>query len=76
MQRQRILKEQEPNLDVSKYLPDEKIIGLVREAVEKIKAQNNKENFSENGQIKLKSIFEALDAKVEYDDIHIALLVC
>ena len=45
-------------------------------AVEKIKVENNKENFLESEQIKLKSIFEALDAKVDYDDIHIALLVC
>ncbi|MDD2358322.1 MAG: AAA family ATPase [Thiovulaceae bacterium] len=68
-----ILKEQDPDLDLTKFLPDEKTILLIQDAVLKIKAENNKENFSENGQLRLKPIFDALDAQVDYDDIRITL---
>lgn len=68
-----ILKEQFPDLDLNKFLPNEKIILLVKGAAAKIKAENNRENFLDDGQLKLKPIFEALGAKVDYDDIRVAL---
>ncbi len=71
-----ILKEQDPDLDLNKFLPDEKIILLIKDAVIKIKAENNKDNFSEDGQPRLKPIFEALDSQVDYDDIRISLWQC
>ena len=55
-------------------MPDKETIILVQEAVVKIKARNNKDDFSEDGQIRLKPIFEALDSKLQYDAIKIALL--
>lgn len=69
-----VLKEQEPDLNLDKYKPDEEILALIQTAVEKIKENNNKDDFSQNTQIRLKPIFEALDAKIEYDEIRIALL--
>lgn len=68
-----VLKELDPELDLSKFMPDEKTILLVKDAVIKLKERNNEEDFSEDGQLRLKPIFEALDSKVEYDDIKIAL---
>lgn len=68
-----VLKELDPELDLSKFMPDEKTILLVKDVVIKLKERNNEEDFSEDGQLRLKPIFEALDSKVEYDDIKIAL---
>ena len=69
-----ILKELDPNIDLDKFMPEEKTLLLVKETVIKLKEQNTKEDFSEDGQLRLKPIFEALNGKVEYDDIRIALL--
>ncbi len=69
-----VLKEQDPDLNLDKYKPDEETIALIQTAAEKVKENNNKDDFSDNGQMRLKPIFEALDAKIEYDEIRIALL--
>ena len=69
-----ILKELDPNIDLDEFMPEEKTLLLVKETVIKLKEQNTKEDFSEDGQLRLKPIFEALNGKVEYDDIRIALL--
>ena len=69
-----ILKEQEPNLDLEKFKPNKDYFELVKDAVIKLKAKNNKDDFSDNGQLRLKPIFEALDSKVGYDEIRVALL--
>jgi len=68
-----LLKELEPDIDLLKFMPNEEAIQIVKNTVIKLKEQNNKDDFSDNGQLRLKPIFEALDGKVEYDDIKIAL---
>ena len=68
-----VLKEQKPDINLDKFLPDAKTLELIKNAVTKIKERNNKDDFSEDGRPRLKPIFEALDAKVDYDDIRIAL---
>ena len=69
-----ILKKEDPSIVLDKFMPDENIMKLVQDALVKIKARDNKDDFSEDGKPRLKPIFEALDSKVEYDDIRIALL--
>jgi hypothetical protein len=69
-----ILKQVDKDLDLEKYKPKSSTSDIINEAVKKIKAKNNKDDFSENGIIKLKPIFEELDAQVSYDDIKIMLL--
>ncbi len=69
-----ILKEQDPELNLDKYKPDKETLSLIQSAIVKVKEKNNKDDFSQNGQMRLKPIFEALDAKIEYDEIRIALL--
>lgn len=69
-----ILKELEPTLDLDKFMPDSNIIKLVKDSVEKLKKQNNKDDFTEDGRLRLKPIYKALDSKVEYDDIKISLM--
>ena len=70
----RILKEEDPDINLDKFMPDANTLILVKDALVKIKARNNEDDFSEDGKPRLKPIFEALDSKVAYDDIRIALL--
>ena len=69
----RILKEQDPKINLDKFMPDAETIKLINEALVMIKERNNKDDFSEDGKPRLKPIFEALDSNVEYDDIRIGL---
>jgi len=69
-----VLKEENPNINLEKFMPDSKILELVKDALVKIKERNNPDDFSEDGKPRLKPIFEALDSKVGYDDIRVALL--
>lgn len=70
----RILKEQDPEINLDKFMPDKNIMALVKEALIKIKEKNTPDDFSEDGQPRLKPIFEALGSEVTYDDIRIVLL--
>jgi len=69
-----VLKEANPDIDLTKFMPDAKTLKLVKDALVKIIERDNKDDFSDNGQPRLKPIFVELDSKVEYDDIRIALL--
>ncbi|MEA1891867.1 MAG: helix-turn-helix domain-containing protein, partial [Campylobacterota bacterium] len=68
-----ILKEQDSKINLDKFMPDDKIIILVKDALAKIKERDNPDDFSDDGKPRLKPIFELLDSKVSYDDIRMAL---
>jgi len=70
----RTLKEQDPTLNLDKFMPEEPTLSLVKDALAKIIDRANKDDFSEDGKARLKPIFEVLDSKITYDDIRIALL--
>ncbi len=69
-----ILIKDDSTIDIDKYKPLKKIIESVNTTVQRLKSENNKDDFSESGELRLKPIFEACDAKISYDDIKIALL--
>ena len=69
-----LLKTEETNFDISKYMPNLATINLIKKAVKEIKEVNNEEDFSEDGKIKLKPIYIKLDEKISYDDIKIVLI--
>ncbi len=69
-----LIKEENPEVDLTKYRPSEELFKRVDEVVLKLKTKNLKENFSENGKLRLKSVFEALDTEVSYDDIRLCML--
>jgi ATP-dependent DNA helicase PIF1 len=69
-----ILKEEDPDINLDKFMPDANTLILVKDALVKIKVRNNEDDFSEDGKPRLKPIFEALNSKVAYEDIRIALL--
>ncbi len=64
----------DPECDISHLQPDHEIIEKVAQAVEEITKRNSAEDFSENGDIRLKPIFATLNEEVSYDDIRLALL--
>ena len=68
------IKEMDPAINLEKFKPNWEVVDMVREAVEDLKKENKKENFLEDGTLKLKPIFNALDGEVSYDDIKLALL--
>ena len=40
----------------------------------KLKTKNIKENFSDDGTLRLKPVYEALDGEVSYDDLRVCML--
>ena len=68
------IKKDEPDFDISKYMPSLSDINLIKEAIETIKETNDAEDFSEEGKIRLKPIFAKLDGKIAYDDIKMLLI--
>ncbi|CAA6803414.1 MAG: putative helicase [uncultured Sulfurovum sp.] len=68
------LKEEDKELDINKYKPKEPLFSLVDDAVLKLKTKNVKENFTEDGKLRLKPVYDALGTEVSYDDIKICML--
>ncbi len=68
------IKAEEPTIDITKYKPKEALFGKVEEVARKLMTQKLAEHFSEDGQLRLKPIHEALDAEVSYDDIRMCML--
>jgi ATP-dependent DNA helicase PIF1 len=69
-----ILKTVEKELDLQKYIPNSNISLMINNAIEKIKTKNDINDFSEQGIIKLKPIFDELNEEVSYNHIKIMLL--
>ncbi len=69
-----LIKEEEPEIDINKYKPDEVLIDQVETAVLKLRTKKLKEDFTDDGKLKLKPVFDALDGKVSYDDIKVCML--
>jgi len=69
-----LLKKEDANLDISSYMPSLEIINLINKAILDIKKQNNQDDFSEDGNVRLRPIFNKLNGKASYDDIKLVLL--
>jgi len=69
-----ILRTYEPNLHMEYLQPKDLIMEQVQEAKERIEQKNSKDDFTEDGTLKLRSIFEYLDEKVSYENIKLALV--
>ena len=65
--------ELSPDIEISYLKPKEKVLRKVFSAVKEIRHKKKKEDFLEDGQIRLRSIFEYLDEEVSYDDIKTVL---
>ncbi len=68
------IKEEDPKIDLDKYKPDNALFTRVDDAVLKLKTKKLKEHFSEDGSLRLKVLYEALDKEVSYDELQICML--
>ena len=68
------IKEEDPELDINKYKPKKELFSKVDDAVLKIRSKNMQENFSEDGTLRLKPVYEALGGDVSYDDLRVCML--
>jgi hypothetical protein len=66
--------ERWPETDIEYLRPNKKLIKKVAEAVKKIEKKNNKKDFLDSGDVKLRAIFDLLGEKVSYEDIKLARL--
>ena len=69
-----LIKEEEPEIDLSKYKPNAELFDEVESVVLKLMSKKMPENFTDDGKLRLKPVFEALDSKVGYDDIRLCML--
>jgi len=68
------IKEEEPELDINKYRPEDTIFDAVETVVLKLMTKKMPEHFSDDGTLRLKPVFEVLDGKMSYDDIRLCML--
>lgn len=68
------LKKQYPDLACDHLRPDDAIMSAVGEAYVAIKVANDPNDFTEEGIVKLKPLFEYLDEKIDYNTIRLALI--
>jgi len=69
-----LIKEEDPEIDINKYKPSDELFDEVESVVLKLMTKKLPENFTEDGKLRLKPAFEALDGKVGYDDIRLCML--
>jgi len=69
-----LIREEEPEIDLSKYKPSDELFDEVESAVLKLMTKKLPENFTEDGKLRLKPVHEALEGKMSYDDIRVCLL--
>ncbi len=69
-----LIKEEEPEVDLSKYKPEAELFDAVESVLLKLMSKKMPDNFTDDGKLRLKPVFEALDGKVGYDDIRLCML--
>ena len=68
------VKEQDKDFDLSRIKPDHQQISDVRKVYQQLKKENAPASVSEDGTVKLKAMFDALNQQYSYNDIRVALL--
>ncbi len=68
------LKRQDPSLACDHLRPDDEVMTAVGNAYVAIKVANNPNDFSDNGSIKIKPIYEYLKQTIDYNTIRLALI--
>ena len=68
------IKEEDPDCDLDKFKPEAELLQAIEEAYRVVRARNNPDDFSEDGIIRLKPLYEILEGNVSYDMLRLALL--
>ena len=69
-----LIKEEEADIDLSKFKPKEELFDAVETVVLKLMTKKLAEHFTEDGKLRLKPVFEALGGEVGYDDIRLCMV--
>ena len=69
-----LIKEEMPDFDLSKYKPEAEIFDTVESVLLKLMTKKLPDNFTDDGKLRLKPVFEALNSEVGYDDIRLCML--
>jgi len=68
------IKNEDSTINLSKFKPKGAFVKRVKKIILKLEKEKNKEHFTEDGELRLKPIFDALKGKVSYDKIRHVLL--
>jgi transposase len=68
------LKKEDSTIDLSKFKPKGRVVKLIEKMIIKLEKEQKEDNFSEDGKLRLKPIFDALNGEVSYDKIRCVLL--
>jgi len=69
-----LIKEEDNEIDINKYKPSDELFDVVENAVLKLITKKLPENFTDDGKLRLKPVYEALEGKVSYDDIRFCMV--
>ena len=70
----RTLKKDDEGIDLSKFRPSDEFMKPIEEAVLKLQQEKREDDFSDDGKLRLRPIFEALNEELSYDKIRLAML--
>ena len=68
------VKEEDSSIDLTKFQPKMEHFDEIEEAVFALKRKNTPEDFSEDGRLRLKPLYDLLDGAVGYDELRMAML--
>jgi hypothetical protein len=68
------LKKEDSTIDLSKFKPKGRVVKSIEKMITKLEKEQKEDNFSEDGKLRLKPIFDALNGEVSYDKIRCVLL--
>jgi hypothetical protein len=68
------LKKEDSTIDLSKFKPKGRVVKSIEKMISKLEKEQNEEHFSEDGRLRLKPVFDALNGEVSYDKIRCVLL--
>jgi len=67
------MKDKFPETDLTPFRPDEAIMAKVRRAREALLRENNPDNFQRDGSLTLRSLFDALNGEVGYNELKLCM---
>jgi len=69
-----MLKKEDASIDFSKFKSRSKVLESIETVIIALEKEQKSENFSEDGTLRLKAIFEAMNGDASYNDIRLCML--
>jgi len=68
------MKDKFPETDLTRFRPDDEVLAKVQRVHDTLLQENNPDNFQRDGSLTLRSLFDALNGEVAYNDIKLCLV--